>query len=125
MAAIAANHDTVGGRLVGKHDLVIRFLRGAWRLNPPRSRLIPSWDLTVVFQALQRDPFEHLQSVEFSALSMKTALLTVLTSVKRVGDLHALSVNESCLEFRPAGSHVVLRPRPGYVPKLPTTPFRD
>ncbi len=27
--------------------------------------------------------------------------------------------------FGPVYSHVVLRPRPGYVPKVPTTPFRD
>ncbi len=27
--------------------------------------------------------------------------------------------------FGPEYSHVVLRPRPGYVPKVPTTPFRD
>ncbi|KAI2655623.1 Transposon Ty3-G Gag-Pol polyprotein [Labeo rohita] len=64
-------------------------------------------------------------SVELDALSFKTALLTALTSIKRVGDLQALSVNNSCLEFGPADSHVVLRPRPGYVPKVPTTPFRD
>ncbi len=56
---------------------------------------------------------------------MKTALLTALTSIKRVEDLQTLSVNESCLEFWPADSHVVLRPGPGYVPKVPTTPFRD
>ncbi|KAL0198644.1 hypothetical protein M9458_007184, partial [Cirrhinus mrigala] len=118
VAAISANHDLVGGRSVGKHDLIIR-------LNPPRSHLIPSWDLAVVLQGLQQDPFEPLQSVELDALSFKTALLTALTSIKRVGDLQALSVNSSCLEFGPADSHVVLRPRPGYVPKVPTTPFRD
>ncbi|KAI2654497.1 ORF V: Enzymatic polyprotein [Labeo rohita] len=99
--------------------------QGARRLNPPRPHLIPSWDLAVVLQGLQRDPFEPLQSVEVDALSLKTALLTALTSVKRVGDLQALSVNNACLEFGPADSHVVLRPRPGYVPKVPTTPFRD
>ncbi|KAI2646378.1 ORF V: Enzymatic polyprotein [Labeo rohita] len=125
VAAISANHDLVSGRLVGKHDLIIRFLRGARRLNPPRSNLIPSWDLAVILQGLQQDLFEPLQSVELDALSLKTALLTVLTLVKRVGDLQALSVNSSCLEFGPANSHVVLRPRPGYVPKVPTTPFRD
>ncbi len=27
--------------------------------------------------------------------------------------------------FGPVYSHVVLRPRPGYLPKAPTTPFRD
>ncbi len=42
-----------------------------------------------------------------------------------MGDLQAFSVDDSCLEFGPADSHVVLRPRPGYVPKVPTTPFRD
>ncbi|KAL0146695.1 hypothetical protein M9458_058035 [Cirrhinus mrigala] len=125
VAAISANHDLVGGRSVGKHDLITRFLRGARRLNPPRPHLIPSWDLAVVLQGLQQDPFEPLQSVKLDALSFKTALLTALTSIKRVGDLQALSVNSSCLEFGPAYSHVVLRPRPGYVPKVPTTPFRD
>ncbi|KAL0163564.1 hypothetical protein M9458_039317, partial [Cirrhinus mrigala] len=98
------------------------------RLNPPRPHLIPSWDLAVVLQGLQQDPFEPLQSVELDALSLKMALLTALTSVKSgraLGDLQALSINSSCLEFGPADSHVVLRPRPGYVPKVPTTPFRD
>ncbi|KAL1263362.1 hypothetical protein QQF64_006101 [Cirrhinus molitorella] len=98
---------------------------GARRLNPVRPRLVPSWDLSVVLRGLQSDPFEPLQSVELSALFQKTALLTALTSIKRVGDLQALSVSDSCLEFGPANSHVILRPRPGYVPKVPTTPFRD
>ncbi|KAL0204609.1 hypothetical protein M9458_002627, partial [Cirrhinus mrigala] len=125
VAAISANHDLVEGRSVGKHDLVIRFLIGARRLNPPRPHFIPSWDLAVVLQALQQDPFEPLQSVKLNALSLKTALLTALSSVKRVEALQALSVNSLCLEFGPADSHVVLRPRPGYVPKVPTTSFRD
>ncbi|KAL0153621.1 hypothetical protein M9458_051101, partial [Cirrhinus mrigala] len=50
--------------------------------------------------------FEPLASVELKYLSLKTSLLIVLTSVKRVGDLHAFSVSESCLEFGPADSHV-------------------
>ncbi len=28
MAAISAHHDPLEGKLVGKHDLVVRFLRG-------------------------------------------------------------------------------------------------
>ncbi|KAL0149011.1 hypothetical protein M9458_055626 [Cirrhinus mrigala] len=71
VAAISANHDLVGGRSVGKHHLIIRFLRGARRLNPPWSHLIPSWDLAVVLQGLQQDPFEPLQDqvVTLQALS--------------------------------------------------------
>ncbi|KAI2650580.1 putative aspartoacylase [Labeo rohita] len=70
-------------------------------------------------------PFELLVSVKLKFLSLKTTLLTALASVKRVGDLQAFSVNKACLEFRPADSHVIQRPRPSYVPKVPTTPFRD
>ncbi len=86
---------------------------------------LPSWDLSIVLAGLQRGPFEPLDSVELKFLSLKTALLTALTSIKRVGDLQAFSVSEECLVFGPVYSHVVLRPRPGYVPKVPTTPFRD
>ena len=125
VAAISAHHDLLENKKVSQHDLVIRFLRGARRLNPPRSPLVPSWDLAVVLTALQRPPFEPLRSVDIKFLSMKTALLTALASVKRVGDLQAFSVDEACLEFGPANSHVILRPRPGYVPKVPTTPFKD
>ncbi len=94
-------------------------------MNPSRPPLVPSWDLSIVLAGLQRGPFEPLDSVELKFLSLKTALLTALTSIKRVGDLQAFSVSEECLVFGPVYSHVVLRPRPGYVPKLPTTPFRD
>ncbi len=125
VAAIAAHHDAVDGKSLGKHDLVIRFLRGARRLNPPRPHLVPSWDLPSVLSALRGAPFEPLQSVELKFLSLKTVLLSALATVKRVGDLQAFSVDDSCLEFGPTDSHVVLRPRPGYVPKVPTMPFRD
>ncbi len=64
VAAIAANHDPVEGKSVGKHDWVVRFLRGARRLNPPRPPSIPSWDLSLVLRALQQGPFEPLQTVE-------------------------------------------------------------
>ncbi len=125
VAAISAYHDPVEGKSVGKHNLVVRFLRGARRLNPPRPPSLPSWDLALVLRALITAPFEPLPSVELKFLSMKTLLLTALASIKRVGDLQAFSVDDSCLQFGPADSSATLRPRPGYVPKVPTTPFRD
>ncbi len=125
VAAISTHHDPVEGKSVGKHNLVVRFLRGARRLNPPRPPSLPSWDLALVLRALITAPFEPLQSVELKFLSMKILLLTALASIKRVGDLQAFSADDSCLEFGPADSSATLRPRPGYVPKVPTTPFRD
>ncbi len=35
-----------------------------------------------------------------------------------------ISVDDLCLEFRLVDSQIILRPQPGYVPKVPTTPFR-
>ncbi len=87
VAAIAAHHDAVDGRSLGKHDLIVRFLKGARRMNPSRPPLVPSWDLSIVLAGLQRGPFEPLDSVELKFLSLKTALLTALTSIKQVGDL--------------------------------------
>ncbi len=122
VAAIAAHHDAVDIRSLGKHDLIVRFLKGARRMNPSRSPFVPSWDLSIVLTGLQRGPFEPLDSVELKFLSLKTALLTALSSIKRVGDLQAFSVSEECLVFGPVYSNVVLRPRPGYVPKFPPRP---
>ncbi|KAI2647428.1 Dimethyl sulfoxide/trimethylamine N-oxide reductase [Labeo rohita] len=113
-------------------ESVLSFLQGgldrhlsASTLKVHVAAISANHDLVDGRSALQQDPFEPLKSVELNALSLKTALLTALTSVKRVGDLQALSVNSSCLEFGSADSHVVLRPQPGYVPKVPTTCFRD
>ncbi len=53
VAAIAAHHNAVDGKSVGKNDLVIRFFRGGRRLNPPRPHLVPSWDLSSVLTALK------------------------------------------------------------------------
>ncbi len=64
-----------------------------------------------MLMALQRATFEPFQSTELKIMSINM-LLTALASTKRVGDLHAFLVNESCLEF-------------GYVPKVSTKPFRD
>ncbi len=94
VAAIVAHHDAVDGRSLGKHDLIVRFLKGARRMNPSRSPLMPSWDLSIVLAGLQRGPFEPLDSVELKFLTVKTALLTTLTSIKRVGDLQAFSVSD-------------------------------
>ncbi len=59
VAAISTHHDPVEGMSVGKHNLVVRFLRGASRLNPPRPPSLPSWDLALVLRALITAPFEN------------------------------------------------------------------
>ncbi len=124
VAAIAAFHAPIAGLSVGRDSAVIQFLRGARRMNPPRTRTVPSCDLPTALRALKYPPFEPLQSSSLKTLSLKTAPLLALASVKRVGDLQSISINPACLEFGPNDSKVVLKPRLGYVPKVLSTPFR-
>ncbi len=123
-AAIAAFHAPIAGQSVGRDISVVHFLKGAKRLNPPRPLTVPTWDLPTVLRALKGPPFEPLQSTNLRSVSLKAALLLALASVKRVGDLQALSISPACLEFGPNDSKVVLKPRHGYVPKVLSTPFR-
>ncbi len=96
-------------------EQIVRFLRGARRLKPPRPLTVTTWDLPTVLRALKVPPFEPLKSINLRSLSLKTVLLLALASVKRIGDLQALSVSPACLEFRPNDSKVVLKPRHGYM----------
>ncbi|KAL0196189.1 hypothetical protein M9458_009761, partial [Cirrhinus mrigala] len=121
VAAIAAYHAPLGGLSVGKNPLVTRFLRGALRLRPPVRPRIPTWDLSVVLEALCRPPFEPTEGIADRFLTIKTVLLLALSSLKRVGDLQALSVAPSFLEFAPGLSKAFLYPRSGYVPKVPSS----
>ncbi|KAL0165643.1 hypothetical protein M9458_037487, partial [Cirrhinus mrigala] len=112
VAAIAAYHAPLGGLSVGKNPLVTRFLRIALRLRPPVRPHVPSWDLP---------PFEPIEEISEKLLSLRTVLLLALSSLKRVGDLQALSVAPSFLDFAPGLSKAFLYPRSGYVPKVPSS----
>ncbi len=94
------------------------FMRGARRLRPVRPTAVPSWDLSVVLEGLVTAPFEPLESASDRILTLKVVLLLALTSLKRVGDLQAFSVSETCMDFAPGLVKVTLRPRPGYIPKV-------
>ncbi|KAL0168793.1 hypothetical protein M9458_037015, partial [Cirrhinus mrigala] len=124
VAAITASHAPIAGQSVGRNNLVVQFLKGSRRLNPPCPLAIPTWDLSTVLRALKGPPFESLPGSDLRPLAFKAALLLAVASVKRMGDLQALSVNPSCLEFGPGDPEVILKPRHGYVPKVPSTPFR-
>ncbi len=124
VAAIAAQRE-LDEIPLGRHRLVSAFMRGARCLRPVRPTAVPSWDLSVVLEGLVTAPFEPLESASDHILTLKVVLLLVLTSLKRVGDLQAFSVSETCMDFAPGLVKVTLRPRPGYIPKVLSTSFRS
>jgi hypothetical protein len=120
VAAISAYHTPLGGLTVGAQPLVTRFLRGALRLRPPVRSRVPPWDLAVVLNALCRPPFEPIEEISDRLLTLKTVFLLAMASLKRVGDLQALSVAPTHLDFAPGMAKAFLYPRAGYVPKVPS-----
>ncbi len=116
--AITANHSLEAGQSVGRNDLVVEFLKGARRLKPPCPQTEPTWDLSIVLRALWALPLGHSIRPICSPCRLRPPSFLALASVKRVGDLHALLVSASCLEFGPNDYKVVLKPRQGYVPKV-------
>ncbi len=100
VAAIAAQRELDEVPL-GRHRMVSAFMRGVRCLRPVRPTAVPSWDLSVVLEGLVTAPFEPLESASERILTLKVALLLTLTSLKRVGDLQAFSVSETCMDFAP------------------------
>ncbi len=123
-AAISACHDHIDGKSIGKHDLVVRFLRGArWLilLDPLHTLLGPC-------SGASSTPDCSLWA--FAVSRLKDSVYEDL--VAGCIGLHQEGMGPAgvfgwriVLEFGPGDGHVVLSPRPGYVPKVPTTPFRD
>ncbi len=124
VAALAASHAPICGQSVSRNNLDVRVLKGSRRLSPPRLVTVPTWDLPTVLRALKIPSFEPQQSVGLHPLTLKTAMLLALAYVKRMGDLQALSISRSYLEFGPNNSKIVLKPRHGNIPKVFSTSFR-
>lgn len=74
-----------------------------------------------MLNSLRAPPFEPLDQADIKWLSFKTAFLLAMASGKRVGELQALSVNESCCKWHADGSGVTLWPDASFVPKVSTS----
>ncbi len=62
---------------------------------------IPPLDLQAVLVALGEERFESLRQVDMEHLMYKTLLLVALSTVRRISELHALSVQPPFLIENP------------------------
>ena len=75
----------------------------------------------MVLEALCNPLFEPIEEISDRLLTIKTVFLLAISSLKRVGDLQALSVAPSYIDFAPGLAKAFLYPRVGYVPKVPSS----
>lgn len=99
VAAISCWHEGIAGFALGNNKTVSLFLKVAIRLHPPDRPVAPMWDLSMVLDSLQARPFEPLSDAPLRWLSFKTAFLLAMVSGKRVGELQAQSIHDSCCRW--------------------------
>ena len=101
--AISDIHEAWERSTVSNNKMLSRLIKGIYHSNPRRNRLLPSWDLPLVLEALSKPPFEPLRSAELKYLTWKTVFLIALASAARVSELHALSTCDTCLRIEVSG----------------------
>lgn len=62
-------------------------------------RLVSCFRPAQVLEGLTGDPFEPLELVSEKFLTLKTVFLMAPSSLKRIGDLQALLISASCMDF--------------------------
>ena len=68
---------------LGSNKELKRLIQSFHKSRPKASHHVPSWDLTLVLQALTKAPFEPLSLAEPKFLTWKTVFLIALTSGRR------------------------------------------
>lgn len=82
VVAIMVPHAPITGQSFGRNDLIVKFLQGARRLNPPLSLTVPPWDLSAVLRVLRDPPSRPLLMAELHPLTLKSDLQSVLSWIQ-------------------------------------------
>ena len=113
--------------MVGSHPLVVRFLKGVFKLRPSAPRYNLTWDVSSVLQMFKNWPLN--EDLDLLRLSIKTVALLALVTAGRAQTLAAVAVDNIKLE----GDKIVIRipamlktSRPGALqPVFALPPYHD
>ena len=75
---------------MGTHPDIIDLIRNYKKQAPRQHAQTPAWDLQLVLESLQQEPYEPLHKASRKFLTMKTVFLLALATGHRVSELHAL-----------------------------------
>jgi len=110
---------TVEGIPVGRHSLVIRYMKGVFNIRPSMPRYEKTWDVDKVLDYLRKlSPVKYLTLKD---LTLKLTMLIAITNAARTQSIHLMNVKNVYKvkgEFIFVLSELVKQNRPGY--KEPT-----
>lgn len=115
-SAIAAVHTD--GVSVSNSQTLGKLIRALFLQRPPTRKLLPSWSLPKVLEALAKPPFEPLAEASLRDVTIKTVFLLAIASGQRRSALHALSAAEGHIRWEPGGVRLI--PNPSYIAKNQT-----
>ncbi|XP_071153666.1 uncharacterized protein [Mytilus edulis] len=100
---------------VGKHPLVIRFLKGVYHLRPTVHNDVNIWDVSIVLRLLRR--LSPVADISVKDLTLKLVMLIALTNATRSQSIHLLKLSnmqkqKDCFRFKIFD--LLKQSRPGY-----------
>ena len=75
-------------------------LKVFFQSRPPKTKLLPEWDLEVVSEASQKEPFEPLSNIDIKFLSLKTVFLIAITFFHRCNDIRSLRIDQESMKIQ-------------------------
>ena len=113
-SAIAAIHSGFAdGTCVSTAPCLSNIMRALFLQRPPVRKLLPSWSLPTVLEALSKAPFEPLAEASLRNLTIKTVFLVAIASGQRRSALHALSSALGHIRWERTGVRLI--PNPSYI----------
>ena len=88
---------------VGQHSYIIRLSKGVFNSRPPKSKLLPEWDLQKVLNMLQKEPFEPISAASLKLITYKVVFLTAISTFRRCSDLQSLKIGEKNVSVQKKG----------------------
>ena len=79
---------------VGQHPYIIRLLKGVFNSRPPKVKILPEWDLQLVLNMLQKQPFEPLSKASLKHITFKLIFLMAISTFRRCSDLQSLKIGK-------------------------------
>ena len=86
------------GTNIGSDPIISELIKVFEIQRPIQRSLAPKWDLACVLSSLCKDTHEPLHKASLLHLTMKTAILLMMATAKRVSEIHALAMDTEHLD---------------------------